>query len=87
MSGGIRAERSSANGNINKYYFFPRASARYTFRDIFGAGSDLKLRGGYGHLGTPPNFGNKFTTLVTPQFGGQIGLGIGNPIIGAIAGG
>jgi TonB-linked SusC/RagA family outer membrane protein len=86
VTGGLRAERSSANGNINHYYIFPRASARYTFRDIFGAGSDLKLRGGYGHLGTPPNFGNKFTTLVTPQFGGQIGLGIGNPIIGSIAG-
>lgn len=77
VSGGIRAERSSANGNINKYYTFPRASARYTFRNLIGAGSDLKLRAGYGELGNPPNFGNKFTTLATPQYGGQIGLGNG----------
>ena len=77
ISGGIRAERSSANGNINKYYTFPRASARYTLRDLLGAGNDLKFRAGYGELGNPPNFGNKFTTLATPQFGGQIGLGNG----------
>ena len=77
ISGGVRAERSSANGNINKYYLFPRASARYTFRDLVGAGSDLKFRAGYGELGNPPNFGNKFTTLATPQYGGQIGLANG----------
>lgn len=77
VSAGIRAERSSANGNINKYYTFPRASARYTFRDLVGAGSELKVRAGYGELGNPPNFGNKFTTLATPQYGGQIGLGNG----------
>ena len=77
ISGGIRAERSSANGDINHYYAFPRASARYTFRELLGAGSDLKLRAGYGELGNPPNFGNKFTTLGTPQYGGQIGLANG----------
>ena len=77
ISGGIRAERSSANGNINKYYTFPRASARYTFRDLIGSGSELKLRAGYGELGNPPNFGNKFTTLGTPLYGTQIGLANG----------
>ena len=77
ISGGIRSERSSANGDITKYYTFPRASARYTFRDLLGAGSEFKLRAGYGELGNPPNFGNKFTTLGTPQYGGQIGLGNG----------
>ena len=77
LSAGVRAERSSANGNINKYYTFPRASARYTFRDLVGTGSDFKIRAGYGELGNPPNFGNKFTTLGTPQYGNQIGLANG----------
>src|SRR5262249_49466782 len=77
ISGGLRAERSSANGNVDKYYLFPRVSGRYTFRDLLGTGSELKLRAGYGQLGNPPNFGNKFSTLLTPQYGGQIGLANG----------
>jgi TonB-linked SusC/RagA family outer membrane protein len=77
VSGGVRAERSSSNGNISKYYLFPRISGKYSFRDLLGAGSELKLRAGYGELGNPPNFGNKFTVLNTPQYGGQIGLAVG----------
>jgi TonB-linked SusC/RagA family outer membrane protein len=77
VSGGFRAERSSANGNINKYYVFPRVSGKYSFRDLLGAGTELKLRAGYGELGNPPNFGNKFTVLGTPQFGGLIGFAVG----------
>jgi TonB-linked SusC/RagA family outer membrane protein len=77
LSGGVRAERSSANGNVDKYYVFPRVSGRYSFTDLFGVGSELKIRAGYGQLGNPPNFGNKFTTLLTPLFGGQVALANG----------
>ncbi|MEO8452907.1 MAG: SusC/RagA family TonB-linked outer membrane protein [Gemmatimonadota bacterium] len=85
ISGGVRAERSSANGNISKYYVFPRASGKYSFRDLLGTGSDFKLRAGYGEIGTQPNFGNKFTTLLTPQYGGangfQVNVVAGDPNI------
>lgn len=74
ISGGVRAERSSANGDISKYYVYPRLSAKYSFRDLLGAGSELKIRAAYGELGNQPNFGNKYTNLLTPQFGGQNGF-------------
>src|SRR5439155_713202 len=69
LSAGFRAERSSANGDPNKYYLFPKAAASYRFPGLLGEGSELKLRGAYGETGNQPIFGQKFTTLaggVTP---------------------
>jgi outer membrane receptor protein involved in Fe transport len=76
LVGGVRAERSSANGDVNKYYVFPKASASYRFTDIglLGNGGEFKLRAAYGETGNQPLFGQKFTTLNTPQFGQQTGF-------------
>jgi TonB-linked SusC/RagA family outer membrane protein len=69
VQAGIRAERSSVNGDIDKYYFFPKLSGSYRFNDILGDGSEIKLRAAYGQTGNQPLFGQKFTNLNTPQFG------------------
>jgi TonB-dependent starch-binding outer membrane protein SusC len=71
---GVRAERSSVNGDIDKYYIFPKASGSYRFRNLLGEGSELKLRAAYGETGNQPLFGQKFTNLGTPQLGGQQGI-------------
>lgn len=71
---GARAERSSANGDIDKYYLYPNASASYRFLDLVGAGSEVKLRAAYGETGNQPLFGQKFTNLATPQLGGLLGV-------------
>ncbi len=74
---GVRAERSSANGDDGKYYFFPKFSGAYRFA-LFGEGSDFKIRGAYGETGNQPNFGQKFTTLEGGNtIGGQIGTQVG----------
>lgn len=74
LQAGVRAERSSVNGDIDKYFVFPKASASYRFVDLLGSGSEFKLRGAYGETGNQPLFGQKFTNLGTPQLGGQQGL-------------
>jgi TonB-dependent starch-binding outer membrane protein SusC len=74
VQAGLRAERSSVNGDIDKYYVFPQASASYRLRDLIGAGSEIKLRAAYGETGNQPRFGQKFTNLGTPQLGGQQGV-------------
>jgi TonB-linked SusC/RagA family outer membrane protein len=71
---GLRAERSSVNGDIDRYYVFPKASASYRFVDLLGAGSEVKLRFAYGETGNQPLFGQKFTNLNTPQLGGLQGV-------------
>lgn len=73
---GLRAERSSVNGDIDRYFVFPKASASYRFQDLLGAGSEVKLRGAYGETGNQPLFGQKFTNLTTPQLGGQQGIAV-----------
>jgi TonB-linked SusC/RagA family outer membrane protein len=74
VQAGLRAERSSVNGDIDKYYVFPKASASYRFLDLLGGGSEVKLRAAYGETGNQPLFGQKFTNLGTPQLGGQQGI-------------
>jgi TonB-dependent starch-binding outer membrane protein SusC len=71
---GLRAERSSVNGDIDKYFVFPKASGSYRFVDLLGAGTEVKLRAAYGETGNQPQFGQKFTNLNTPQLGGQQGI-------------
>jgi TonB-linked SusC/RagA family outer membrane protein len=74
LAGGVRAERSSVNGNVNKYFIFPHISGGYRFTGLVGAGSELKVRASYGETGNQPLFGQKFTLLNTPQLGGQNGF-------------
>jgi len=73
LSAGLRAERSSANGDINKYYIFPKASASYRFPNLLGSGTEVKLRGSYGETGNQPLFGQKFTTLSSTVINGVVG--------------
>jgi TonB-linked SusC/RagA family outer membrane protein len=76
VRGGLRAERSSVMGDIDKYYVFPNVSSSYRFENVFGPGSDVKLRAAYGETGNQPTFGQKFTNLLTPQLGGQQGIAV-----------
>ena len=36
VAGGVRAERSSVNGDVDKYYVFPKISGSYRFMDLLG---------------------------------------------------
>jgi TonB-linked SusC/RagA family outer membrane protein len=74
VQGGLRAERSSVNGDIEKFNIFPKISASYRIVDLLGLGSELKPRIAYGETGNLPIFGQKFTQLGTPQLGGTSGF-------------
>jgi TonB-linked SusC/RagA family outer membrane protein len=76
VQGGLRAERSSVNGDIDKLYVFPKLSASYRLLNLLGNGSELKPRVAYGETGNLPLFGQKFTTLGTPQLGGLLGFSV-----------
>ena len=85
IQGGLRAERSSVNGDDAKYYVFPKASASYRFENLVGDGSEVKLRAAYGATGNQPVFGQKYTLVNTPQVGGRNGFTVagqaGSPIV------
>jgi TonB-linked SusC/RagA family outer membrane protein len=70
----VRAERSSVNGDIDKYYVFPKVAGSYRWVDIMGSGVEIKPRIAYGETGNQPLYGQKFTLLNTPQLGGTLGF-------------
>ena len=74
LQGGMRAERSSMNGDIDKYHIFPKISGSYRILGLLGDGSEIKPRVAYGETGNLPVFGQKFTLLGTPQLGGLTGF-------------
>jgi TonB-linked SusC/RagA family outer membrane protein len=76
IQGGLRAERSSMNGDIDKFYVFPKISGSYRIVGLLGDGSEIKPRVAYGETGNLPVFGQKFTTLLTPTLGGIVGLAV-----------
>jgi TonB-linked SusC/RagA family outer membrane protein len=70
LTGGLRADRSSANGDRGKLYLFPRASASYRIPEITRQLNEVKLRAGWGHTGNRPNYGARDLLLSS---GGVIG--------------
>jgi TonB-linked SusC/RagA family outer membrane protein len=77
LIGGIRADRSSSNGNPDKYYFYPKLAASYRFPRPFGGVDELKLRGAYGQTGNRALFGALFSPDTTATIGGSSGTYIG----------
>jgi TonB-linked SusC/RagA family outer membrane protein len=76
---GVRGERSSANGDASKYFFYPKFAASYRLPRFIPGGTDVKLRAALGATGNQPLFGQKFTLLNCNQaIGGVIGCGVGN---------
>jgi len=78
LTAGIRADRSSANGDTDKFFYYPKVAASYRFVRPFGGVEDIKVRGAYGQTGNRALFGSKFTTDTTGTIGGQFGTYIGN---------
>jgi TonB-linked SusC/RagA family outer membrane protein len=78
--GGLLAERSSLNGDSDKYYFYPKIGMAYSL--IKPAKSSeaetfesLRVRAAYGETGNRPNYGNKFTPLsVVNNIAGNAGI-------------
>ncbi len=91
---GVLAERSSLNGNTDKYYVFPKAAAVYSVippsktgqKTPFDMFDTLRVRGAYGEAGNRPNYNNKFTPLnATANIDGNAGVTVlgraGDPAI------
>jgi TonB-linked SusC/RagA family outer membrane protein len=82
VTGSLRADRSSANGDTEEYFLYPKASASYRIPDLASFLDDVKFRVAYGETGNQPLYGQKFTTLnATNSIEGTGGL-----IVSGVAG-
>ncbi|MBL7728371.1 MAG: SusC/RagA family TonB-linked outer membrane protein [Dinghuibacter sp.] len=86
---GIRADKSSLNGDATKFYGFKKASlavnlTNFDFWNV-SAINLLKFRTAYGETGNPPAFGSKFTNVVPFAIDNVTGSStpatVGNPAI------
>lgn len=59
LNAGFRADRSSANGERDKYFLFPKFSSSYRFVNPIARVDEIKLRGAWGQSGNRPRFGDR----------------------------
>ena len=75
---GLLAERSSLNGNSDKFFVFPKLAATYELKVPEDTFDLLRVRGAYGEAGNRPNYGDKYTGLNAAQsIDGLPGTGLG----------
>jgi TonB-linked SusC/RagA family outer membrane protein len=60
LNAGFRADRSSANGDREQFYVFPKYSASYRFvKPVFEQVDEIKLRGAIGKSGNRPRWADR----------------------------
>jgi TonB-linked SusC/RagA family outer membrane protein len=74
---GVRADRSSRNGDVDKFFYYPKIAGSYRFTNLGGSEDEVKVRAAYGQTGNRPVFGNKFTPNATGTIGGIFGSSAG----------
>jgi TonB-linked SusC/RagA family outer membrane protein len=60
LNGGVRADRSSANGDREKYFTFPKVSGSYRLvRPLTDRIDEIKFRGAWGQSGNRPRWADR----------------------------
>ena len=67
LAAGVRGDRSSNNGDVDKYFFYPKAAASYRLPAGAGPFGDVKLRVAWGQSGNQPIYGMKFVSIDATQ--------------------
>ena len=65
LTAAVNSERSSNNGDAQKFYSYPKFSASYRIPYAPAYTDNIKLRVAYGKAGNQPPYGYRFTNLVT----------------------
>ncbi|TWF38925.1 TonB-linked SusC/RagA family outer membrane protein [Chitinophaga polysaccharea] len=82
ISGGVRFDRSTNNGDFKKYYVFPKGAVSWNLTKMkfwkVDAIDNLKVRAAYGQSGNVPPYGSKFTAMLGSNIGGLPGVLVDN---------
>lgn len=74
VTGGVRFDRSTNNGDASKYYAYPKAGLAVNLSRLGlvkeGFFDDVKLRAAYGQANNTPAYGSKFTSMVVSNIFG-----------------
>ncbi|WP_343669306.1 SusC/RagA family TonB-linked outer membrane protein [Chitinophaga sp.] len=82
LSGGVRFDRSTNNGDYKKYYVFPKGAFSVNFAKMKWWSVDnidnLKVRAAYGQSGNVPPYSSKFTGMLGSNINGLPGVLVDN---------
>ncbi len=82
LVGALRGEQSSANGNPNALFLYPKLASAYRIPSFHPAVNEFKVRAAYGETGNLPLYGMKFNGMrATGNIAGNPGL-VGSGIAG-----
>lgn len=77
---GMRGDRSTNNGDVNKFYYYPKAALAINLHEMGswpqGILSQTKLRVAYGQSGNFARFGSKYTSFNGTVLSGSPGIQI-----------
>ena len=73
LTAAVNSERSSVNGDDQKFYAYPKFSGSFRVPFSLPFTDEIKIRGAYGRAGNQPPFGWKYTTLPVSPYSGQLG--------------
>ncbi len=76
LTAGVRADQSSANGDDEKFFVFPKGAVSYRFPEPAPWLEEFKLRAAVGQTANRPLFGQKFTPLASNNIDGQPAFGV-----------
>jgi TonB-dependent starch-binding outer membrane protein SusC len=74
LTAGLRADRTSNNGDTGKYFFYPKGAVSYRFLKPLGGLDEIKLRAAFGQTGNQPLYGQKFASDSSGTIGGLYGV-------------
>ncbi len=74
VNAGVAAERSTNDGDINKFYYYPHYSASYRVPQFVGFLDELKLRAAYGQSGNLAPYGARWSPLPYAAIAGAGGI-------------
>jgi len=80
---GVTGERTTNDGDIGKFYYYPRYSASYRIPQFAGPIDEIKVRAAYGQSGTQPLYGVRYSAFPSAVVGGNPAVApdtlLGNP--------
>ncbi len=83
INGGYRADRSSANGDREQFYLYPKVSASYRFvKPLTDKIDDIKLRAAKGQSGNRPRYGDRDILFADGGIIGGSGSLVSNGLLG-----
>jgi TonB-linked SusC/RagA family outer membrane protein len=74
LTAAVRGQRSTVNGDINKFYIFPKASASFRMPTFTSRVDELKLRVATGRAGNQPLYVMKYTPAISSNYDGSAAI-------------